>query len=525
MAQIAYILLGHKDVESIIAQAERLTGAGDYIAIHYDARSPKADYDRLRAALAGNDRVVFPRRRRKCGWGTWSLVDATLLALRAASAAFPRATHFYLLSGDCMPIKTAEHIRAELAGSDADFIESFDFFRSDWIKTGFREERLIYRHWFNERTRKRLFYLSFEAQKRFGLSRAIPADLKMMIGSQWWCLRRRTVEAVLDFVDRRADVVRFFRTTWIPDETFFQTLVRHLVPGDEIASRTLTFLMFTNYGMPVVFYNDHHDFLLSQPHFFARKISPEATALKSRLGELYGRTGVVFAGRENGSRLYNFLTSRGRIGQRFAPRFWEASANIGAQRVLMVVACKKWHVAKRLLDRVRSVSNLPVVEYLFDEAATPLPDLGGFGTSLEKRARHRRALLHMLFDYHDTDRLLLCLDPSNIDVIRDLYADRCETRLLEIECRYSDGYLAGHARRVGLAGPQTSDETVARLVPTIRNDVKRESEAIRDARFPEYYRMREAASTEENARPLASFLGIEHAAARQIAATDYLFVD
>ena len=51
--------------------------------------------------------------------------------------------------------------------------------------------------------------------------------------------------------------MRFFRTTWIPDETFFQTLVRHLVPEGEIRTRTLTFLMFTDYGMPVTFYNDH----------------------------------------------------------------------------------------------------------------------------------------------------------------------------------------------------------------------------------------------------------------------------
>ncbi len=81
--------------------------------------------------------------------------------------------------------------------------------------------------------------------------------------------------------------MRFFRTTWIPDETFFQTLVRHLVPGTEIDTRTLTFLMFTDYGMPVTFYNDHYDLLLSQDFLFARKISAEATELKNRLGALY----------------------------------------------------------------------------------------------------------------------------------------------------------------------------------------------------------------------------------------------
>lgn len=525
MAQIAYILLCHKDPEAIIAQAERLTAAGDAVSVHFDARAPRADYEALRTALDPNPRVVFAERRHKCGWGEWSLVAASLAALRRAVDAFPRATHFYMLSGDCMPIKTAEYIREWLDDRDADFIESFDFFESDWIKTGFKEERLTYRHWFNERTQKRLFYTSFKLQKRLGLSRRIPPELEIMIGSQWWCLRRRTVEAVLDFIDRRPDIVRFFRTTWIPDETFFQTLVRHLVPEAEIESRTPTFLMFSDYGMPVTFYNDHYDLLLAQDFLFARKISPEATELKKRLGALYSETGRRFSVSNEGRRLYAFLTGRGRIGERFAPRFWEKDATIGRERALMIVTCKKWHVAKRLLDRVRSVSNLPAIEYLFDEEATPLPDLGGIQATLEKRTRHRRALMRMLFDYYETDRLMICLDPSNLELFRDFYGDRSETRLLEVECTYSDAYLEGHAKRVGLASDSTPRDAFRTLLPTIRNDVARESELIRDQNFPEFYRIRERASPEENAGPLSKFLGIEREKALDIARTDYLFVD
>lgn len=525
MAEIAYILLCHKDAPAIVAQAERLTAMGDKVSIHFDARAARADFDLLRSALADNPNVVFAARRRKCGWGEWSLVDATLEALRAAEAAFPRATHFYLLSGDCMPIKTGEYARAFLDERDVDYIESFDFFTSDWIKTGFKEERLIYRHWFNERSQKRWFYASFQLQKRLGLTRDIPGDLRIMIGSQWWCLRRRTVEALLDFVGARRDVMRFFRTTWIPDETFFQTLVRHLVPGTEIESRTLTFLMFSDYGMPVTFYNDHYDLLLAQDFLFARKISPEAADLKKRLGALYAETGRQFSVSNEGQRLYTFLTGRGRIGERFAPRFWETDATLGRERSLMIVTCKKWHVAKRLLDRVGSVSNVPRVEYLFDEEATPMPDLGGIEASLAKRTRHRRALMRMLFDYYETDRMMICLDPSNIDLFRDFYADRSETRLLEIECQYSDAYLQGHAKRVGLAGEQTPAGSFRTLLPTIRNDVARESEQLRDENFPEFYRMLEQAPAEVNAGPLAKFLRIERDKALEIARTDYLFVD
>ncbi|WP_298974996.1 DUF5928 domain-containing protein [uncultured Roseobacter sp.] len=525
MAKIAFILLCHKDPDAIIRQAERLTAAGDYMAVHFDARANPDHYDKIRKALNGNANVTFVKRRVKCGWGEWSLVQATLNAVQAAVEAYPRATHFYMLSGDCMAIKTAEYTHQFLGENDADFIENFDYFESDWIKTGMKEERLIYRHFFNERKNKPLFYASMELQRRLKLQRTLPDDIQIRIGSQWWCLRRETVEKVLAFIKERRDVMRFFSTTWIPDETFFQTIVPHLVPEPEIRSRTLTFLMFTDYGMPVTFYNDHYDMLISQDYLFARKISPEARDLKRRLGLLYAASGVHFQISGEGPSLFKFLTGRGRIGRRFASRFWETESTLGRERELLVVVCKKWHVAKRVLERIRQTTNVPAVEYLFNEEDTPLPDLGGIQTSLEKRTRHRRALMRMLFDFYETDRMIVCMDPGNIELLQDFAADRSVTRLLEIECSFTDDYLIGHAMRVGLAGEQTSSETLERLLPTIRNDMIFESDRIRDADFKNYSRIRESGDMDDNAQALAEFLSISPDAAREIAGNPHLFAD
>lgn len=525
MANIAYILLCHKDPDAIIKQAERLTAAGDFMVIHFDASADRTEYLEIRNALKKNTSVTFANKRVRCGWGEWSLVQATLNALESAVQAFPRATHFYMLSGDCMAIKTAEYSHQFLDDHDRDFIESFDYFDSDWIKTGWREERLIYRHWFNERTQKKWFYGMFEAQKRLGLTRKIPADLQVMIGSQWWCLRRRTVEEVLKFTRKRRDVMRFFKTTWIPDETFFQTVVRHLVPGGEIDSRSLTFLMFTDYGMPVTFYNDHYDLLMGQNYLFARKISPEADQLKRRLGLLYAAQGVDFQISNEGRNLFQFLSERGRDGRRFAPRFWETEGTLGRDRELMIIVCKKWHVAKRLCDQISQITNTPVIEYLFNEEGASLPDLGGIQKTMSKRHRHRRALMRMLFDYFETDRLIVCVDPANMDLLQDFASDRSKTKLLEIQCRYTDEYLVGHAMRVGLAGDQTSQETLDRLLPTIRRDIEHETDRIRDAGFANLSVFSEKASPADNVDPLMQFLGIEANKAQQIADADYLFAD
>ncbi|TKW67020.1 MAG: glycosyl transferase [Paracoccus denitrificans] len=525
MAKIVFILLPHKDPDGLIAQAERLTAMGDFVSIHYDGNSPTADFNRIRANLGANPNVAFAGRRHRCGWGAWSLVTATLDAVRAAVAAFPSATHFYMLSGDCMPIKSAEYARAQLDAEHVDYIESFDFFGSDWIKTGMKDDRLIYRHWFNERSQPRRFYLSYELQKRFGLARKIPSDLQMMIGSQWWCLRRETIEKILDFADTRPDVMRFFSTTWIPDETFFQTIVRHVVPRHEIHSRTLTMLIFTDYGMPVVFHNDHYDMLLRQDYLFARKISPEALELKERLSALWQAQGMQFAISGEGKSLFRFLTARGRVGQRFAPRFWEAEATLGRQSRLLMVVAKKWHIAKRLTAAIRRHTDIPAVDYLFNERDAGLPDLGGAETTVAKRERHRRALIRLLMNEFDDSRLVICIDPSAFDLIGDFASDKGETRILFIDPSFDDDYLRGHIGRVGLANASTPPEVLARLLPAVRGDLLHEAERLREMEFENFTEISESHGLARNARAIAGFLEIDEDAASMIASTPHLFDD
>lgn len=122
MAKIAFILLCHTDPDAIIKQATRLTAAGDCMAIHFDARARNEHFVRLREALKDNPNIVFAKKRIKCGWGQWSLVQATLRAVQAAEAAFSRVTHCFMLSGDCMAIKSSQFAHDFLDQDDVDYI-------------------------------------------------------------------------------------------------------------------------------------------------------------------------------------------------------------------------------------------------------------------------------------------------------------------------------------------------------------------------------------------------------------------
>jgi hypothetical protein len=409
---------------------------------------------------------------------------------------------------------TAAFVHAALDRDDADMIESVEFFSADWIKTGFREERVVYRHLFKERRQKRLYCAAFQAQRRPGLKQWLPRELQIRIGSQWRCLRRGTVDAILRFRRARPDVVRFFRHRWIPDATFFQTLVHNLVPGAEIPSRAPTSPMFSDYGMSVTFYNDHHDPMLGQDCFFARKISPQASDLKVRLGRLCSEARRRFEISGKGQRVCDFVTGQDRVGRRVGTRIWEREATLGPDRTLRVVVCKKWHLARRFAGAASRASNLPALGCLFDEEDVALPDLCGIGATLSKRTRHQRAFLRLLPAQPRPE------GPPAWRARADSRPSSCDRSEASASRSGWHGYRAAgrYSRDRGRssAGPRRDARTAAaaRLLPSVRNAVVAESEVLRTAGIPGLRRIRDNAAPETNADAIAGSVAFRPTAPR-----------
>lgn len=517
MARICFLLLCHKHPKLVVEQAELISSTGDYVSIHFDARGSDADFNIIASAFKNNKNICLAKRE-KCGWGEWSLVQGTLNALTMAYDTFPEATHFYMLSGDCVPIKPITYMHRFLDENAKDYIEHNDYFESNWIKVGLKEERLIYRHWFNERANKPLFYASVKVQRALGLSRELPEGLQIMIGSQWWCLRRSTIGKILDFLKSRPDVPKFFKTTWIPDETFFQTLVLHLVARTEVESRTLTFLSFSDYGIPTVFYADHLDFLLAQKHLFARKVSAQAPALKARLASEFASEVAPQIG-PDGIKLIEFFKNRGRTGHRYGERFWERGSRIGRQNTLQVILCKKWHVGNRFAEAISKDSGVPSVGYLFDEMGVNLPDLGQLEHSKIKRNRHRRGFLKLLFEQMNTDKMIVCLDPSNIQTLTDFADDTCELRVLEVVCHLDDTYLTGHAERLSLIDKNADPEMTRSLVMALRNNIRSDHEDLQEMGLENLNFVTQSLNAEKNALALGRFMKTRTKHAEELAET------
>ena len=276
---VGVIMLCHTAFDRAAEVARFWAKAGSPVVIHVDARANGRDFHDFMQAFADLPGVSFSQRF-TCEWGTFSLVDATLAAARQMLDRHPEVAHVYLASGSCLPLRPHTELVDYLAHHQGtDFIESVTTRDVPWIVDGLAEERFTLRFPFAWRKHRRLFDAYVRLQRIAGFRRKAPQGIVPHMGSQWWCLSRPTLWAILSD-PRRPEFDRYFRRVWIPDESYFQTLARF--HSTQIESRSLTLAKFDIQGKPHTFYDDHLQLLRRSDCFVARKIWPRANRLYDR---------------------------------------------------------------------------------------------------------------------------------------------------------------------------------------------------------------------------------------------------
>ncbi|SHJ96999.1 beta-1,6-N-acetylglucosaminyltransferase [Halomonas caseinilytica] len=246
LVTVTFILLCHDSAERVITLVRQLLEDDPdcRILVHLDKKSPKETFHKLVSVLDDEPRCHLMRNRVRCGWGQWGLVEAPLRALRYAFDQEVVPDYFYLISEYCRPVRPLRDLREFLTVHQGmDFIECKT---SEWIKGGIREDRYLYRHYLDKRKYPKLHRWMYRTQKRLGLKRREPHAYEIYFGSQWWCLSSSTAKKTLCAIVKDPKL-RFFKTVWIPDECFFQTIVR-LVSRKNVSGYSLTYSCFDNCG-------------------------------------------------------------------------------------------------------------------------------------------------------------------------------------------------------------------------------------------------------------------------------------
>ncbi len=276
---VGFIILAHENLNRVAQVAGYWAQHDCPVVIHVDARTDPAEYRTLEQALAQFNNVRFADRR-ACHWGKFSIVGATLDAANILLGDFGDVSHVFLASGSCLPLRPVGQLNDYLNRNDqTDFIESVTTEEVTWTVGGLDLERFTLWFPFSWRKRRWLFDRFVSLQRRIGFSRKIPDGVEPHMGSQWWCLTRKTLAAILNDPERK-QYDAYFSKVWIPDEAYFQSLVRK--HSNRIESRSLTLSRFDFQGKPHVFYDDHLQLLQRSDCFVARKIWPRATKLYGR---------------------------------------------------------------------------------------------------------------------------------------------------------------------------------------------------------------------------------------------------
>ncbi len=269
-------MLVHTALDRAEQIARHWSKAGCPVVIHVDRNVPRETFKSFRASLSKVEHIRFCKRYH-CEWGMWGIVAASQSASEVMLQEFAEVRHVYLSSGSCLPLRPVSELIEYLdARPRTDFIESATTADVPWTVGGLEHERFTLRFPFSWKRRRYLFDKYVELQRKLRFKRRIPKGLVPHMGSQWWCLTRQTLSAILQDPER-GTYDAFFRRVWIPDESYFQTLARQY--STNIESRSLTLSKFDYQGKPHIFYDDHLQLLRRSDCFVARKIWPRANRL------------------------------------------------------------------------------------------------------------------------------------------------------------------------------------------------------------------------------------------------------
>jgi Core-2/I-Branching enzyme len=211
--KIAALILAHHRRDLLAQLVSRLNGPLWNVYIHLDKKTdPAGGFADLPADLL---------QRYAVQWAGFSTVLA-IFALAERALANPTNTHFYLMSGQCFPIKTDDEIEQIVADGGncmtivkmpvwhkpLSRLDQFHF-NDGYPLPGRLGSRIV------NRVARRLEPRSIQRLLR---------DIEPYAGTTWWLLERDAMRRIVQFVAANPWLLKSYRYSIHADEMFFQTL-------------------------------------------------------------------------------------------------------------------------------------------------------------------------------------------------------------------------------------------------------------------------------------------------------------
>jgi len=281
--KLCFIILAHDKMDRLVRLINLILKQECAVCLHLDKKVPEKDVTSLQDKIDVSNSPFLLVDRVKCAWGTFSLVEAVLNAVKKIDESGYSPDYVYLISGADIPVKPISSLKEFLKHNHGrEYIESFNINDQQWIKDGLTTERYERYFVFNFQNHRWLFDFSIKVQRLLGIKRKFPESYKPHFGSQWWCLTWKSIMAI-HAISKQSKIRLFFKAVWIPDELFFQSMIRKVAEENDIVNYSLTFYRFNHQGKPILIYKDRLKALRQMPYFFARKLGQYETGVYSDL--------------------------------------------------------------------------------------------------------------------------------------------------------------------------------------------------------------------------------------------------
>lgn len=193
------------------------------IIVHVDARVPLSDFD----PIAGN--VIFTDRRIAVRWGGYPQIQADIELLKSAEKQGP-FDYLFMMSGDCMPIRSNEEIVAFLEKNRGkEFICAMP--NETWIERRVKYQYPAYysnknRHWLQSAfivacDRIPGFHRNPFLRKNPSFKRLPP----LYKGANWFTITGNCCRYIVEYLDTHPEYLKAFERSHCGDEIIFHTLV------------------------------------------------------------------------------------------------------------------------------------------------------------------------------------------------------------------------------------------------------------------------------------------------------------
>jgi len=256
--KINFLILAHNLPDQFKLLVSCLQGNENEIFAHIDIKENQEKYF--------SDAIHFTSKRWDIKWGRIEMVYATQHLIETAYELNSQADYYILLSGQDLPLKPISELANFLSNNiPFSFIHSKPL-ENEWIDAIPRLSRYHFGTKFAQKLKAKILNLIIK-------KRTLPLNYTAYGGSQWWCLHANHIQYIINFKNM-SELMKFFSSSLVPDEHFFQTILENSNLSDSIIHSNLHFTRWLeNSNSPKTLTILDFEDIINSDNMFARKFN------------------------------------------------------------------------------------------------------------------------------------------------------------------------------------------------------------------------------------------------------------